>query len=411
MEACIQTGLQNLIDVDFRGVKPDPVTCTRFEQKAIEKVDDCYRYPEGRSSYDLPELCTLLGNSISEQLHKDLSRLVKDFSVEGDYHVSMVDLGIPEVVRECGHPEVADSLYIGEPRLRVIFCTWGYDKRHPNVRSLDRDSYVTFLSRHFNDSESRFQYGGSGLSRLCAEKAPDSASYNIDSIYDIHVVTWFALPNNTVAKDWNVTKVTHNGADGDIFVRAFFEFTYDRTEYLANRIRDYRKCGNGRRDPGEMCDYAMLNSSACSLECEIEQPTEESEGVYECTTDRLSPSYCWLQRCGDGRKASTEECDDNNLNNGDGCSSQCRIERPQFKCSQTYNETSYCEPRSPVIGTQRQMTRNIVHAKLTDSAPPRTTVDVPLDSSGLSFARRLVSRTGLVLLMVLATLWTILTLA
>lgn len=30
--------------------------------------------------------------------------------------------------------------------------------------------------------------------------------------------------------------------------------------------------------------------------------------------------------CGDGRVFDTERCDDNNTDNGDGCSSQCEIE-------------------------------------------------------------------------------------
>jgi cysteine-rich repeat protein len=333
---------------------------------------------------------------------------VKAFHVGGDYHVNTVDRGIPELVRECGHHEVANSLYIGEPRLRVIFCAWAFNQLHPSRRSLDPDHYVTFVSRHLNDSESNFLYGGTGLNYLCAEKVPHSAQVGN---YDFHVVTWFALPNSTVAQDWNETRATR-GKVG-LIVGGFFEFTYDTTEYLANRIRDYRKCGNGRRDPGEMCDYAMLNSSVCSLECEIEQPIEESEGIYECSTDRLQQSYCWLQQCGDGNKTSAEECDDGNVNNGDGCSSQCRIEKPQFTCRNRYNQTSICKSRPSVIATQRQITRsNIVHEKHTESTPLRATIDMPLDSRGLSSAGRLISRTGLILLTaMLATLWTMSTLA
>ena len=406
METCIQTGLQNLIAGDFSGVESDPVTCMSFERKAIQKINECYRNPDGSSNYDQPELCKLLGNSISEQVHQDLINLVNAFNVGGPYHVSTVDSGIPELVRECGHSEVADSLYIGEPRLRVIFCSWAFDVRWPRERIVDPDQYVTAISQQLNDSESHFQYGGSGLTGLCADKGPDSAQEG----YDFHVVTWFALPNNTVAQNWNVTRATHEKVG--FIVGSFFEFSYDRTDYLANRIRDYSKCGNGRRDPGEMCDYAMLNSSVCSLECEIEQPDEETGGgIYECSTDRLNQSYCWPQQCGDGKKTSAEECDDGNLNNNDGCSSQCRIEKPQFACKNRYNLTSMCRPLPPEIITQRQMTRsNIIHAKHTETAPlPNTIVDGPL---GLSSARRLISRTGLVLLtVVLTTLWTMSTLA
>ncbi len=408
VETCIQTGLQNLITRDFSEVESDPVTCTSFEKKAIEKVNDCYYNPEGKSDLDhRPELCQLLGNGISEQIHRDLTTLVKAFHVGGDYHVNTVDRGIPELVRECGHHEVANSLYIGEPRLRVIFCTWAFNQSN-RTKSVDPAHYVTIISRHLNDSESNFQYGGTGLNNLCAENLPNSAQ---DGNYDFHVVTWFALPNNTMAQDWNETIVIRKKVE--FIIGSFFEFSYDKNDYLANRIRDYSKCGNGRRDPGEMCDYAMLNSSVCSLECEIEQPIEESERIYECSTDRLQPSYCWLQQCGDGSKTSAEECDDGNRHNGDGCSSQCRIETPQFTCNNRYNQTSICKPLPTVIATHRQITRsNVVHEKHTESTPLRATVDMPLDSRGLSSAGQLISRTGLVLLTaVLATLWTVSTLA
>lgn len=405
VEACIQARLQDLIAGDFSGVEPDPVTCTSFETRAIEKVNECYRIiPEGKDNDNQPELCRLLDNGISEQMHQDLTNLVRAFNVGGEYHESTVDAGIPELVRDCGHAEVANSLYIGEPRLRLIFCVWALDRGGGS----SNNELVRMISQYFDDSESNFQYGSLNFSRLCAEKGPDSGP-DVDTDHDIHVVTWFALANNTVAQEWNRTAVQRQ--QERFLVVSFFEFTYDRSNYLVNRIRDYSKCGNGRRDPGEMCDYAMLNSSACSLKCQIEQPSEESGGIYECSTERLDQSYCWLQQCGDGKKTSAEECDDGNTNDGDGCSSQCRKE-PQFTCRNRYNQTSECKSQPPVIATQRQITRsNVVQAKHTDSdsesTPLRTTVDVPLDSRGLSSAGRLISRTGLVLLTVLlTTLWT-----
>ena len=406
METCIQNGLQNVITREFSGVESDPVTCLSFEQKAMQKINECYHNPEEKSDYDQPELCKLLGSNISEQVHQDLTNLVRAFNVGGDYHVSTVDSGIPELVRECGHSEVADSLYIGQPTFRLIFCVSANDRR-PSAR-VEPDQYVRLLSQHFNDSESHFQYGGSGLNSLCEKKGPDSSQES----HPFHVVTWFASPNNTKAQNWSVIISTSKEVNTAIF--AFFEFTHDRTDYLANRIRDYSKCGNGRRDAGEMCDYAMLNSSVCSLECEIEQPDDETE-VYECSTEKLNRSYCWPQRCGDGKKTSAEECDDGNSNNGDGCSDQCRIEKPQFICKNSYNKTSVCKSLPSVILTQRQITRsnsNIVHSEHTESAPLQSTiVDVPLDTRGFSAARRLISRTGLVLLTVILTLWTTLTLA
>ena len=47
----------------------------------------------------------------------------------------------------------------------------------------------------------------------------------------------------------------------------------------------------------------------------------------------IQPTVC-LSTCGDGKKASNEQCDDGNTNNGDGCSSTCTTEFG-FTCTGT----------------------------------------------------------------------------
>lgn len=47
---------------------------------------------------------------------------------------------------------------------------------------------------------------------------------------------------------------------------------------------------------------------------------------YDCVGGSdTSPSVC-TPICGDGYRIGTEECDDNNLSTGDGCSDTCTIE-------------------------------------------------------------------------------------
>ena len=46
-------------------------------------------------------------------------------------------------------------------------------------------------------------------------------------------------------------------------------------------------------------------------------------------TDENNKNYC-LDECGDGKRVFVE-CDDGNLNDGDGCSSTCEIEE-NYKC-------------------------------------------------------------------------------
>jgi cysteine-rich repeat protein len=67
------------------------------------------------------------------------------------------------------------------------------------------------------------------------------------------------------------------------------------------------ECGDGKLEGDEQCDDGNVNSGdGCSADCQIE------------TT---APG------CGDDIVGPGEECDDGNLRPGDGCDAQCRIER------------------------------------------------------------------------------------
>ena len=70
---------------------------------------------------------------------------------------------------------------------------------------------------------------------------------------------------------------------------------------------DENLCGNGIVDAGEACDDGNTkNGDGCSSQCKVEQ----ADAV-----------------CGNGKKEVGEQCDDNNLIDGDGCSARCLLER------------------------------------------------------------------------------------
>ncbi len=69
-------------------------------------------------------------------------------------------------------------------------------------------------------------------------------------------------------------------------------------------------CGDKKQENPEECDDGNLNNGdGCSNKCSIE--IANSQGKYGC---------------GNGIKERNERCDDGNLNNGDGCSDACGLE-------------------------------------------------------------------------------------
>src|SRR5262245_49990316 len=61
-------------------------------------------------------------------------------------------------------------------------------------------------------------------------------------------------------------------------------------------------CGNGVLEPGEFCDDGnTIDGDGCNSQCAVE-------------------------KCGDGILHVNEECDDGNSVDGDGCDSDCNLE-------------------------------------------------------------------------------------
>lgn len=90
-------------------------------------------------------------------------------------------------------------------------------------------------------------------------------------------------------------------------------------------------CGNGVLEAGEVCDGTDFGGQTC------ESAVGHLQGELRCNEDcKLDLSDC--STCGDGRIDGSEECDDDNNEDGDGCSSLCR-EEPGWVCT---GEPSQC---------------------------------------------------------------------
>jgi cysteine-rich repeat protein len=91
-------------------------------------------------------------------------------------------------------------------------------------------------------------------------------------------------------------------------------------------------CGNGVRESTEECDDGnTFDADGCSGSCELEvcgngrlDPGEYCEPPNTAVCD--SRCYPRLERCGDRLVGAGEECDDGNVVDGDGCSARCEIE-------------------------------------------------------------------------------------
>lgn len=88
-------------------------------------------------------------------------------------------------------------------------------------------------------------------------------------------------------------------------------------------------CGNGIRTSKEMCDDGNTkNGDGCDSNCKIEIG-------YTCNPNNLNEKSVCNYKCGDGVIAArdvillsslSENCDDGNVIDGDGCSSTCNVE-------------------------------------------------------------------------------------
>jgi len=106
-------------------------------------------------------------------------------------------------------------------------------------------------------------------------------------------------------------------------------------------------CGDGIIKIGvEQCDDGnIVNGDGCSSQCQIEkrcgncivEPGEQCDDGNTVSGDGCS-SQCKIERCGNGLVDVGEQCDDGNNISGDGCSSQCKIEKRCGNCLIEYGE-------------------------------------------------------------------------
>jgi cysteine-rich repeat protein len=97
---------------------------------------------------------------------------------------------------------------------------------------------------------------------------------------------------------------------------------------------DIPPCGNGSRELPEECDDGNINNGdGCSATCELEgcgngavDTLEECDDGNQVNTDGCT-NACRFPTCGDRIIQTGEECDDGNQNDEDNCTTTCRRPR------------------------------------------------------------------------------------
>src|SRR5690606_16105294 len=80
------------------------------------------------------------------------------------------------------------------------------------------------------------------------------------------------------------------------------------------------RCGDGVIDDGEECDGENFGGKTCG---DYEFATGSLTCTSSCTIDTSACTGAIV--CGDGILSEGEECDDGNQDDGDGCSSECKL--------------------------------------------------------------------------------------
>lgn len=102
----------------------------------------------------------------------------------------------------------------------------------------------------------------------------------------------------------------------------------------------YVTCGNGSIDAGEDCDTSgpLLGGATC---CSLGFSCDPTDANLACaaSTCLYDTTGCTAVACQDGYAEGTEDCDDGNATEGDGCSSLCETENVSYELFLTYTET------------------------------------------------------------------------
>jgi len=101
-------------------------------------------------------------------------------------------------------------------------------------------------------------------------------------------------------------------------------------------------CGDGEIEGSEQCDDGnTTDGDGCSATCQTEAGVEiacddgvdnDLDGLVDCADSDCANAAVCTDVCGDGVVGASEQCDDGNTTNGDGCDARCMLETAVEDC-------------------------------------------------------------------------------
>lgn len=113
------------------------------------------------------------------------------------------------------------------------------------------------------------------------------------------------------------------------------------------------------------CETCYASGPSACLSCRENfiwadsSQTGESNCVLPPSGIAIGPNGKLTEVCGDGLNLGVNECDDGNLESGDGCSSECRIEAG-FECTRQTNGTDVCRVKGNFIAQLKVEEGNVL---------------------------------------------------
>lgn len=324
-ETCLRKKLLHLLQAFTNSSKPDKPVCLQMETLAFKAVEECYN--DTHESF-----CPSESDGETFELNDSLL-LAQLFSLNDSYYAHTVKQGLSKLYRTCNHSslDVASTDLEDRAAQTTVICTInsandiGIGLVKPLLPGKEYVKNVSIFQRIPAD---QLIYGGYVLpneGNRCHTVGP---RWVRDA--RVHVILWSVPPQHEVEYPLsNYYYYTEN---------EFIEL-WSKAE-----LHSQGECGDGIRQATEMCDTGVFFGSkyGCTADCQT------WEG-FECFGKPLTKATCQEQVCGNGIRTSDEECDDNNTESNDGCSSDCRVELG-WNCTNDYLEQSKCT-QTPTITT------------------------------------------------------------